>query len=139
MKKYSITGWWSQLNFPALIVRAGRVVSTTINNTHAFSGILIVMNETRICEKTSVLFDKNGLAIIQLGYLDFKVGKVSFMKCDMSRADTILYQAMRHSDGCWHGTFSGEAVGAGTTKFVLKELPDALFDERIILAPKSAR
>lgn len=128
MKIYSITGWWNQPGFEALTLIRGQAAIATFDNAHLFTGVLVVDDDGRIDPVFSVLHDKNGPAKLDLGTLNIHKGEIFFLKCYHRRSDTIDYSAtLNKTTDCWEGTFTGAMVGEGTTKFILKELPDALF------------
>ena len=130
MKQFSITGWWCQPGYRALDIVDGRAGLVVFNNKCAFSGIIVVNEETcDIFEDGSILFDKNGGAAISLGKLDEKAGRISFHKLYFNRNDVIYYAAsFDPQTNCWCGRFQGAAVGKGLTTFVLQELPAKLFN-----------
>lgn len=128
MKRYSITGWWSQPHFPALKIVRGKVNIIGINNAHAFSGILVVHEDGRIDEESSMLLDKNGMAELKNGQFDISSGTITFDKFYLKRTDVISYTARYRSDRkCWDGKFDGNATGQGITMFAIQELPNGLF------------
>lgn len=128
MRRFSITGWWSQPSFPTLAIVKDRAGIVSIENAHAFSGILTVHDDGKIDDNNSVLFDKNGLATVMNGTFDHLNGIILFDKMYACRNDIISYKAtFRTEQKCWRGTFDGNATGQGTTAFVVQELPDSLF------------
>lgn len=129
MKKFSICGWWNQPGFKALTAIQGQAAVVTFNNRHLFCGVIVVNGDNSINEEFSVLYDKNGTAKL---FGEMKEGNIYFVKCYDRRDDTIEYVAKLNQESlCWEGEFTGSAVGPGTTKFVLTELPEDLFIDNI--------
>lgn len=130
IKTTFILGWWSQPGFEALAIVRDRAVVRSFNNNNLFTGV-IDYDDKGYIRPRSVLWDMNGPAQISGGNFNETRGTITFPKRyeNEGRRDVINYEAaMNPKTGCWIGTFSGELVGQGFTRFLISDkFPEEIF------------